>query len=307
MTEETKSSTKYVMVESSPSVDEDEIDLLELIRTLLQAWKTIVGITIVCTGLAFTYSLTIPDVYKAKALLAPAQEDETAASSLLNKFGGLVAIAGVKDKSDAFMSRVLGTVNSFKFLSEFINDNNLLIQIYAERWNKENNTWDLNENEKEPTVADSVALLANNISIEEVKGSSLYTLEVSTNNRDLSAVICNQLIVTLNDKFRKIAIENSLKRIEYLNHELAKTKLEDMRTVLFNLMTTEKQKAMISNIEKDAAFEVIDPAVAPARQQKPKRNLMVALGGVCGGFLGIFVVFLAQFLRNLKSSSEQGV
>ena len=307
MTEETKSSTKYVMVESSPSLDEDEIDLLELIRTLLRAWKTIVGITIVCSGLAFSYSLTIPDVYKAKALLAPAQEDETAASSLLNKFGGLVAIAGVKDKSDAFMSRVLGTVNSFKFLSEFINDNNLLIQIYAERWNKENNTWDLNENEKEPTVADSVALLANNISIEEVKGSSLYTLEVSTNNRDLSAVICNQLIVTLNDKFRKIAIENSLKRIEYLNQELAKTKLEDMRTVLFNLMTTEKQKAMISNIEKDAAFEVIDPAVAPARPEKPKRKLMVALGGVCGGFLGIFAVFLAQFLRKLKSSSEQGV
>ena len=51
MTEETKSSTKYVMVESSPPSDEDEIDLLELIRTLLQAWKTIVGITIVCVGL----------------------------------------------------------------------------------------------------------------------------------------------------------------------------------------------------------------------------------------------------------------
>jgi uncharacterized protein involved in exopolysaccharide biosynthesis len=305
MTEETKSSTKYVMVESSPSVDEDEIDLLELIRTLLQAWKTIVGITIVCVGLAVAYALHAPEVFKAKALLAPAQEDETAASSLLNKFGGLVAIAGVKDKSDAFMSRVLGTVNSFKFLSELINNNNLLIQIFAERWNKENSTWVLNENEKEPTVADAVALLADNILIEEVKGSSLYTLQVSSNNRNLSAAICNQLIVTLNDKFRKIAIQNSLKRIEYLNQELAKTKLEDMRAVLFNLMTAEKQKAMISNIEKDAAFEVIDPAVAPEAPEKPKRKLIVALGGVCGGFLGIFAVFFAQFLRKLKSSSEK--
>ena len=57
MTEETKSSTKYVMVESSPSGDEDEIDLLELIRTLLQAWKTILGITIVCVALAVAYAL----------------------------------------------------------------------------------------------------------------------------------------------------------------------------------------------------------------------------------------------------------
>ena len=60
MTEEIKSSTKYVMVESSLSVDEDEIDLLELIRTLLQAWKIIVGITIVCVGLAVTYALHAP-------------------------------------------------------------------------------------------------------------------------------------------------------------------------------------------------------------------------------------------------------
>ena len=69
MTEEIKSSTKYVMVESGPSVDEDEIDLLELIRTLTQAWKTIVGITIVCVGLAVAYALNAPVVFKAEILL----------------------------------------------------------------------------------------------------------------------------------------------------------------------------------------------------------------------------------------------
>lgn len=305
MTEETKSSTKYVMDESSPSVDGDEIDLLELIRTLLQEWKTIVLITVICTGLAFTYSLSVSDVYKAKALLAPAQEEETAASSLLNKFGGLVAIAGVKDRDDAYMSRVLGTLNSHKFLSGFINENNLLTQIFAERWNNESITRFLGNNEEEKSVADAVAFLSDNITIEQVKGSSLYSLEVSTNDANLSAVICNQLIETLNYQFRKIALQNSLKRIEYLNQELAKTKLQDMRTVLFNLMTTEKQKAMISNIEKDAAFEVIDPAVAPAAPEKQKRKLILVLGGVCGGFLSIFAVFFSQFLRKLKSSSEK--
>ena len=80
MTEETKSSTKYVMVESGPSVDEDEIDLLELIRTLLQAWKTIVGITIICVGLAFAYAIHAPVVFKAEILLAPAQEEESGTS-----------------------------------------------------------------------------------------------------------------------------------------------------------------------------------------------------------------------------------
>ena len=83
MSEEPKSSTKYVMVESDPSTDEDEIDLLELIRTLLQAWKTILGIIIVCTGLAFAYAIYAPESFKAETLLAPAEEEKSGASSAL--------------------------------------------------------------------------------------------------------------------------------------------------------------------------------------------------------------------------------
>jgi uncharacterized protein involved in exopolysaccharide biosynthesis len=94
MSEDPKSSTKYVMVESGPPSDEDEIDLLELIRTLLQGWKTIVGITILCTGLAVGYALYAPEVFKAETLLAPAQEEKSGASSALSQFGGLAAMAG---------------------------------------------------------------------------------------------------------------------------------------------------------------------------------------------------------------------
>jgi uncharacterized protein involved in exopolysaccharide biosynthesis len=71
------------------------------------------------------------------------------------------------------------------------------------------------------------------------------------------------------------------------------------------MLQAEKQKAMLANITKNAAFEVIDPAVSGS-MIKPKRKLIVALGGVCGGFLGIFAVFFAQFLQKLKSPCAQG-
>ena len=60
------------MVESGPQSEEDEIDLLEVIRILLQAWKTIVGIAIVCVGLAVSYAFHAPEIFKAEILLAPA-------------------------------------------------------------------------------------------------------------------------------------------------------------------------------------------------------------------------------------------
>ena len=110
------------MVESGPSVDEDEIDLLELIRTLLQAWKTIVGITIVCVGLAVAYAQYAPEVFKAETLLAPAQEDESAASSILSQFGGLASMAGVSIPSDSNIERVLATLETRVFLKKFVEE-----------------------------------------------------------------------------------------------------------------------------------------------------------------------------------------
>ena len=103
------------MVESGPSSDEDEIDLLELIRTLLQAWKTIVGITIVCVGLAVAYALHATEVFKAETLIAPHPEEKSGASSALSQFGGLAAIAGISIPSDSNVEQVVATLNSGSF------------------------------------------------------------------------------------------------------------------------------------------------------------------------------------------------
>ena len=294
------------MVESGPPSDEDEIDLLELIRTLLQAWKTIVGITILCTGLAVAYTLYAPEVFKAETLLAPAQEDETAASSLLNKFGGLVAIAGVKDKSSSFMSRVLGTLKSRQFLENFILEHNLLEQIFSDQWSIERKEWIPRKDGSIVTISDGIDLFLNSIACEEDKSTSLYLVSVTLNDPKLASLICNEVVISLNSKFRERAIERALLKEEYLKEELSKTSLSDMKNVLYTMLQAEKQKAMLANITKNAAFEVIDPAFLGS-EIKPKRKLIVALGGVCGGFLGIFVVFFAQFLQKLKSPNSEEV
>ena len=83
------------MVESSPSMNEDEIDLLDLIRTLLAAWKTIVFVPVLCTGLAAAYALYTPESFKAETLVAPAQEENSGTPLVLSQFGGLATIAGI--------------------------------------------------------------------------------------------------------------------------------------------------------------------------------------------------------------------
>ena len=305
MSEDPKLSTKYLMVESGPQSDEDEIDLLELIRTLLQAWKTIMVITILCTGLAVAYALYAPEVFKAETLLAPAQEEKSGASSALSQFGGLAAMAGVSIPSDSNVEQVVATLNSRKFLRTYINQNNLIPVLFEEIWDADNQAWMVPSVEDEPTEQKAIESFKDCLSVDEDKKSGLITLSISWEDPEVSANWANDLDKQLNEQLREQAIADSQKRIGYLEQELAKTTLQDIRAVLYNLLESEKQKAMLANVNEDFALEVIDPAVAPETREKPKRKLIVALGGICGGFLGIFAVFFAQFLQKLKSLNPE--
>ena len=305
MSEDPKASTKYVMVESSPSVEEDEIDLLELISTLLQAWKTIVGITIFCTGLAVVYALYAPEVFKAETLLAPAQEEKSGASSALGQFGGLAAMAGISIPADSNVEQVVATLNSRKFLRSFIQEKKLAPILFEEIWDPKNQTWLVESAEDETSEQKAIESFKACLFLDEDKKSGLITLSISWKDPEVAAQWANDLVKQLNEQLRQKAITDSKKRVGYLEQELAKTTLQDMRAVLYNLLESEKQKAMLANVNEDFALEVIDPAVAPETREKPKRKLIVALGGVCGGFLGIFAVFFAQFLKKLKSSNSE--
>ncbi|MDB3957889.1 Wzz/FepE/Etk N-terminal domain-containing protein [Opitutales bacterium] len=306
MSEDPKSSTKYVMVESGPPSDEDEIDLLQLIRTLLQAWKTIVGITILCTGLAVAYALYAQEVFKAETLLAPAQEEKSGASSALSQFGGLAAMAGVTIPANSNIERVLATLKTRVFLKKFIEEKNLLPVIFEDFWDAASNSWKLQLGQESFISEDGISPLRGAIEVDQDK-SGLITLSISWKDPQVAAQWANDLVKQLNEQLREQAISDSKKRVGYLEQELAKTTLQDMRAVLYNLLESEKQKAMLANVNEDFALEVIDPAVAPETREKPNRKLIVALGGVCGGFLGIFTVFFAQFLRKLKSTNSEEV
>ena len=302
MTEETKSSTKYVMVESSPSADEDEIDLLELIRTLLQAWKTIVGITLVCIGLAVGYALHAPEKFKAETLLAPASEEKSGASSALSQFGGLAAMAGISIPSDSNVEQVVATLQSRKFLRQYIHGKKLMPVLFEKIWDAESQSWLVQTREDEPTEQKAVDAFKGILSVDDDKKSGLISLSISWKNPEIAAEWANDLVKQLNKQLREQAIADSQKRVGYLEQELTKTTLQDMRAVLYNLLESEKQKAMLANVNEDFALQVIDPAVVPETREKPKRKLIVALGGVCGGFLGIFTVFFAQFVQKIKSA-----
>ena len=308
MTEETKSFTKYVMVESSPSVDKDEIDLIELIRTLFQAWKTIVGITIVCVGLAVIYAINVTEVFKAETILAPASEEKSGASSILSQFGGLASMAsmtGVTIPSDSNIERTLATLKSRVFLKKFIEEKKLLPVIFKDFWDANSSSLKLPIDQRVFVMEDAISILRGAIQVDNDK-SSLIILSISWKDPVVAAEWANDLVKRLNEQLREKAISDSHKRVGYLEQELAKTTLQDMRAMIYNLLESEKQKAMLANVNEEFALEIIDPAFVPQTSAKTDRKMIVAIGGVCGVFIGIFTVFFVKFLQTLKNPEFLG-
>ncbi len=292
------------MVESDSSSDNDEIDLIELINILVREWKTIFGIMLLCTAIALAYALYSKEIFKAETLIAPAQEEKTKSSSALNGFGGLAAMAGISIPSDSNIEQVIATLQSRKFLGAFVRKNNLLPTLFQSLWDAKNKKWLVETDEDEPTEQKAVAAFKSILAVVEDKKTGLITVSIEWGNPSTAAEWANLLVDQLNEQLREEAIADSQKRVGYLEEELAKTTLQDMRAVLYNLLEAEKQKAMLANVNEDFALEVIDPAVAPETHEKPKRKLIVAIGGVCGVFLGMFAVFFSNFLKKVTSSKS---
>jgi uncharacterized protein involved in exopolysaccharide biosynthesis len=88
---------------------------------------------------------------------------------------------------------------------------------------------------------------------------------------------------------RSRALEESSRNIKYLNEQIERTDVVEMRRVMYSLIEAETKQLMLANGRAEFAFTLVDPAVAPEIRSSPQRTLMVIVGGLIGGMLGVVV------------------
>ena len=301
--EEKKMESEKMFKQTSRVMEKDEIDLLEIARKLLRCWKLILISTALGTCAAFLYALTTEEAFRAEVLLTPSEIQNTTPSPMLGQFGGLASMAGISIPGDNNLARVLATLQSKQFLKKYIEKKDLLPILYEDLWDNDKKAWKSISGNQPPTLEAGSNVLSSAIDIDENKKTGLVLLSVSWNDPELPAILANDLVRELNDQLRLRAIEVSRKRVGYLEQELAKTSLKDMRDVLYGLLESEKQKAMLANVNEDFALEIIDPALIPKKAYKPNRVLIVTLGVVGGLIAGILVVFVLEFIGKLRLSN----
>lgn len=274
---------------------EDEIDLLELWNTMFKHKRMILWSGFGAAIVAAAISLMLPNVYRAEILLSPAQTEETKAgglSSALGGLGGLASMAGISLGGTGTTEESIAVLKSREFLWKFVQEKKLVPILFEPgllaKWIQPELPGQLDVHR--------LFIEGNKLIVTNDAETGLVSIAVEWEDPVLAADWTNSLVARLNQYLAQQAISRSEENLKYLNEELMRTPVEEMRKVLFDLIASEQRKAMLASTQKDFAFKVLDPAVTPDKKIKPKRTIIVIAVSIIAVFLAVIYAFIKEGL-----------
>jgi len=297
---------------------DDEIDLRELFGVLWGNKIKIIGITAVFSVVSVIYALSIPNQYKASALLAPAQQQSGGLSGALGQLGGLASLAGVSigggDSSESQVAQEI--MKSWSFIEGFIAVNDLAVEVYAaEGWSRESNqlkfdndvyevktkTW-LVENDNigqlgPPTSWQLFEKFSEMLAVSEDKKSGLISVSIEYYSPQIAKQWLDLYISSINKHMQARQVVKVSNNIEYLEAQIEKTSITEMQEVFYTIIEEQIKSQMLAEASPDYAFVAVSPSMVPEEKSQPKRALICILGTLLGGILSVLTVLVLRFAR----------
>ena len=297
---------------------DDEIDLRELFGVLWGNKIKIIGITAVFAVVSVIYALSVPNQYKASALLAPAQQQSGGLSGALGQLGGLASLAGVSigggESSEAQVAQEI--MKSWSFIEGFIADNDLAVEVYAaEGWSRESNqlkfdndvyavktkTW-LVENDNigrlgPPTSWQLFEKFSEMLAVSEDKKSGLISISIEYYSPQIAKQWLDLYILSINKHMQARQVVKVSNNIEYLEAQIEKTSITEMQEVFYTIIEEQIKSQMLAEASPDYAFVAVSPSMVPEEKSQPKRALICILGTLLGGILSVLTVLVLRFAR----------
>ena len=296
---------------------DDEIDLGELFGVLWSGKFKIIAITAIFAVGSVFYALSIPNQYRATALLAPAQADGGGLSGALGQLGGLASLAGVSigsgESSESQIAQEI--MKSWSFVETFIADNDLAVEVYAvEGWSKSSNklqinqdlydtlsdkwlTEDSNGNIAPPTSWRLFKTFSGMLSVSEDKKSGLVSVSIEYYSPQMAKEWLDMYVSAINEHMQSRQVAKVSNNIDYLEAQIDKTSIAEMREVFYTIIEEQTKNKMLAEASPDYAFIAVSPSMVPEEKSQPERALICILGTLLGGMLSMLLVLVSHYAR----------
>ena len=302
--------------ENSPALSDDEIDLRELFRVLWAGKWLIGGISFAAAMIAIAFALSLPNIYRAEALLAPNDPQGTGGlSALAAQYGGLASLAGINLNSGSADKTAFGlkVLKSRKFVSGFIERHDILVPLMAvEDWDAESGelkidpkVYDLATDrwardarpprKATPSLQEAHKVFMNILSVSQDEQSGFVSIAVEHYSPTVAKQWVDWLVGDINFSIMQQDVSEAERAIAYLNEQIESTPLADLQNVFFKLIEEQTKIVMLAKVSPEYMLRTLDPAVIPEIKSRPSRAVICVLGTLLGGMLSVLVVLIRHY------------
>lgn len=303
----------------SDYINNGDVDLRELFSALWNGKWTILIFTVAFSIGGVGYAVSQPNVYKATAVIVSTSDSgRSGMAAMASQFGGLASLAGINIEGSGtdHTAMALAVLQSRLFINSFIHKHDLLVPLMAsEKWHKSTGELELNSqlydsttgqwvikgtdgNSIAPSSWQAYKKFKNVLFISKAQDTGLIELSITHHSPLLAQKWAELLIDDLNSWMKEKSLSETKRNIGYLEQQLEKTNISDMRTIFFQLIEEQTKKLMLAEVEVEFAFKIVDPPVVPEEKFGPKRIKMCILVTLLGGFIGFLVVLLNLLIKN---------
>ncbi len=309
-------------------IQEDEIDLREIFKSIFERKYFILIFTLIITILAIIYVSIKTPIYEAKAVIEigsyKTESDEVRVVDNLNEFSKKLSTIFIDLRKDDIekeseitnISISKGMKNYIEISSQAISNDLALKEIEAVlSFTKDEHGKFLNDIKEK-----------NKIQISNID-NSVKNLQEQIVNIDRKIELYEKNVINLEEQM-KFVLE-SLKNINSLDPSIAALKLMEKRDISNDIISNKSQlfdlmikKESISNLEINKLIErkkilesltldyniknsdIIGKIQINDYPVKPKKTLVVVVSFVTGFILSIFIIFFMQFIQGLKKEEN---
>ncbi|WP_251360158.1 Wzz/FepE/Etk N-terminal domain-containing protein [Kangiella sp. TOML190] len=306
---------------SSQNYRDDEIDLRKLLSILWKGKWWIICVTFLFTVASVIYALSLPNEYKATAVVQP--NDSGAGgklASLAGEFGGLASLAGINigtgQSSDAVIA--MEVMKSWGFAEGFIKRHDLAVPLFAAKdWKQPTNelviddeSYDVSQKKwireapkgktVEPTSWELYKRFKERVAVSQDKETGLVSVSVSHYSPIIAKQWTDLLVQDINQYMKVRALDEANQSIEYLEQQINETSVAEIRTVFSELIQEQHKTKMLANVSDEFVFRTLNRAKAPEEKVKPNRAIICVLGFLFGLILSALYILTKSFITRSK-------
>lgn len=294
-------------------------DFKAFLQSIKKGYLVIVFTTIAFACFSIFYSLSLKDIYRSEALLAPVQDEANDVRNAARSLNQLSNIAGfnLASNSSNQVDQAMQVIRSFRFFSYLDKKYNIrpdlmasvkwdkaqrLLSYDAKLYDQENLTWEANDEQgiNGPSLQKSYKEFLSKLIVSENSDTGFISVSIEHISPDVAKNWVDIIIYEINETFRVEAINRSNKSIDYIKIQQKDLSLNQVNNVLSNLIEDQIRTIMLAKSSPEFVFKIIESPISSEEKIKPLRSLICILGTFFGFFLGVIYSLIMHLPREGK-------